>query len=116
MNEEMQTISRKTSITRSASLASAESSAETATISATVTSCEAAMNASNTDALIALYAEDGVLMSPYSHSVVGKAAVRDAYDAGSKVFALRVRFNIAEVVQMARRHLFESCITFSIGS
>jgi uncharacterized protein (TIGR02246 family) len=81
--------------------AQAQTSAETAPISATVTSYEVAMNASNTDALIALYAEDGVLMPPYSHSVVGKAAVREAYVAGSKVFALHVKFNIAEVVQMA---------------
>jgi uncharacterized protein (TIGR02246 family) len=80
---------------------SAESSAEKAAISATVTSYEAAMNASNTDALIALYAEDGVLMPPYTHSVVGKAAVCEAYTAGSKVFVLHVKFNIAEVVQMA---------------
>ena len=80
---------------------SAEGSAETAAISAAVTSYEVAMNASNTDALVALYAEDGVLMPPYTHSVVGKAAVREAYVAGSKVFALHVKFNIAEVVQMA---------------
>jgi hypothetical protein len=54
---------------------SAEGSAETAAISAAVTSYEGAMNASNTDALIALDAEDGVLMPPYTHSVVGKAAL-----------------------------------------
>jgi ketosteroid isomerase-like protein len=77
---------------------SAESSTEKAAIGATVTSYEAAMN---TDALIALYAEDGVLMPPYTHSVVGKAAVREAYVAGAKVFLLDVKFNIAEVVQMA---------------
>ena len=81
--------------------AQAQTSAETASISATVTSYEVAMNASNTDALIALYAEDGVLMPPYTHSVVGKAAVREAYVAGSKVFALHVKSNIAEGVQMA---------------
>ena len=80
---------------------SAEDSAETAAISAAVTSYEGAMNASNTDALIALYAEDGVLMPPNTHSVVGKAAVREAYVAGSKVFVLEVKFNIAEIVQMA---------------
>jgi len=34
-------------------------------------------------------------------TVVGKVAVREAYVAGSKVFALHVKFNIAEVVQMA---------------
>jgi ketosteroid isomerase-like protein len=39
-----------------------------------VASYEAAMNASNTDALIALYAEDGVLMPPYTHSVVGQGS------------------------------------------
>jgi uncharacterized protein (TIGR02246 family) len=81
--------------------AQAQTSAETAPISATVTSYEVAMNASNTDALIALYAEDGVLMPPYSHSVVGKAAVREAHVAGSKVFAPHVKFKIAQVVQMA---------------
>jgi ketosteroid isomerase-like protein len=59
------------------------------------------MNASNTDALIALYAEEGVLMPPDTRSVVGKAAVREAYVAGSKVFALHVKCNMAEVVQMA---------------
>jgi uncharacterized protein (TIGR02246 family) len=80
---------------------SAEGSAEKAAIGATVASYEAAMNASNTDAVIALYAEDGVLMPPYTHSVVRKAAVREAYVAGSKVFALHVKFKIAEVVQMA---------------
>jgi hypothetical protein len=49
---------------------SAEGSAEKAAIGATVASYEAAMNASNTDAVIALYAEGGVLMPPYTHSVV----------------------------------------------
>jgi uncharacterized protein (TIGR02246 family) len=78
---------------------SAEGSAETTAISAAVTSYEAAMNASNTDALVALYAEDGVLMPPFTHSVIGKAAMREAYVAGSKVFALHIKFTI--VVQMA---------------
>jgi hypothetical protein len=53
---------------------SAEGFAEKAAIGATVASYEAAMNASNTDALIALYAEDGVLMPPYTHSVVGQGS------------------------------------------
>jgi len=91
-----------TSLIASAAFAAqAQTSAETAPISATVTSYEVAMNASNTDALIALYAEDGVLMPPFTHSVIGRAAVREAYVAGSKVFALHVKFIIAEVVQMA---------------
>jgi uncharacterized protein (TIGR02246 family) len=46
-----------------------------------MSSYEAALNASNTEAVIPLYAEDGVFMPPYSHSAVGKAAVRQAYDA-----------------------------------
>jgi uncharacterized protein (TIGR02246 family) len=38
-----------------------------------MSSYEAALNASNTEAVIPLYAEDGVFMPPYSHSAVGKA-------------------------------------------
>lgn len=60
-----------------------------------------ALNKGSTDAALTLYAEDGVFMSPYSPSAVGKDAVRMAYD---KVFAelkFNVKFTIAELVVMA---------------
>ena len=62
---------------------------------------EAALNASNTDAVMPLYADDGVFMPPYNHAAVGKAAVREAYAAVFKAITLRLKFNVAEAVQMA---------------
>src|SRR5580704_10595225 len=56
-----------------------------------------ALNSGSTGAAIALYADDGVFMSPYSQSAIGKEGVRKAYDA---VFA-DVKFTIAELVLMA---------------
>jgi uncharacterized protein (TIGR02246 family) len=60
-----------------------------------------ALNASSTDAVMPLYAEDGVFMPPYSRSAVGSAAIRGAYDAVFKAIALDVNFTIAEVVELA---------------
>jgi uncharacterized protein (TIGR02246 family) len=62
---------------------------------------EAALNASDTDAVMRLYTEDGVFMPPCSQSAVGKAAVRQAYDAVFEAIKLSVKFNIAEVVEVA---------------
>jgi uncharacterized protein (TIGR02246 family) len=59
-----------------------------------------ALNASSTDAVMLLYAEDGVFMPPYSQSAVGSAAVRKAYDAVFKAITLNVKFTIAEIVEL----------------
>jgi uncharacterized protein (TIGR02246 family) len=59
-----------------------------------------ALNASSTDAVMPLYAEDGVFMPPYSQSAVGSAAVRRAYDTVFKAITLNVTFAIAEVVEL----------------
>jgi uncharacterized protein (TIGR02246 family) len=59
-----------------------------------------ALNASSTDAVMPLYAEDGVFMPPYSQSAVGSAAVRKAYDAVFKAITLHVKFTIAEIVEL----------------
>ena len=60
-----------------------------------------ALNASNTDAVMRLYSDDGVFMPPYSQSAIGAAAVRQAYDAVFKAIKLSVKFNIAEIVAIA---------------
>ncbi|MBV9566867.1 MAG: SgcJ/EcaC family oxidoreductase [Hyphomicrobiales bacterium] len=60
-----------------------------------------ALNAGKTDAVLPLYADDGVFMAPYSQSAVGKAAVRVAYDAVFRELKFSVKFNIAELVIMA---------------
>jgi uncharacterized protein (TIGR02246 family) len=62
---------------------------------------EAALNASDTDAVMRLYMEDGVFMPPFSQSAVGAAAVRKAYDAVFKAITLSVKFHVAEIVQIA---------------
>jgi uncharacterized protein (TIGR02246 family) len=59
-----------------------------------------ALNASSTDAVMPLYAEDGVFMPPYSQSAVGAAAVRRAYDAVFAAITLQVTFTIVEIVEL----------------
>ncbi|CAN5923067.1 hypothetical protein BH11PSE3_BH11PSE3_12550 [soil metagenome] len=75
-------------------------------IESILSSYEAALNASNTDAVMPLYAEDGVFMPPYNHSAVGKAAVREAYDAVFKAITLHVKFTVAEFVQISPQWAF----------
>ena len=58
-----------------------------------------ALNNSDTNAVMRLYADDGVFMPPYSQSAVGAAAVRQAYDAVFKAIKLSVKFSVAEVVE-----------------
>ena len=60
-----------------------------------------ALNASSTDEVMALYAEEGVFMPPYSPSAAGAEALRKAYDAVFKAITLNVKFTIAEIVDLA---------------
>jgi uncharacterized protein (TIGR02246 family) len=66
----------------------------------------AALNSSDTNAVMPLYTEDGVFMPPYSPSAVGSAAVRKAYDAVFAAIRLTVKFNIAEIVEMSPDWVF----------
>jgi ketosteroid isomerase-like protein len=59
----------------------------------TMSSYEAALNASSTEAAMALYTEDAVFMVPNNPSAAGKTTVRQAYD-------------IAELVVMAPQWAF----------
>jgi uncharacterized protein (TIGR02246 family) len=60
-------------------------------------SYEKALNASSTDAALALYAPDGVFMDCFSPSAVGADAVRREYDAVFKALTLRVKFQVIEM-------------------
>jgi uncharacterized protein (TIGR02246 family) len=82
------------------------STAEHEAIKNTMSSYEAALNASSTEAAIALYTEDAVFMVPNNSSAVGKAAVRQAYDAVFKAITLKVEFAIAELLVMAPQWAF----------
>jgi len=68
-------------------------------ISALLAKYNEALNASSTEAVMPLYAEDGVFMPPYNPSAVGAAAVRKAYDTVFKAITLNVKFTIAEIVE-----------------
>jgi uncharacterized protein (TIGR02246 family) len=65
-----------------------------------------ALNASDTHAVMPLYAEDGVFMPQHSQSAVGAAAVRQAYDAVFKAIKLNVAFKVAEIVVMSPEWAF----------
>jgi len=62
---------------------------------------EAALNGSNTEAALKLYAPDGVFMPQHSPSSVGTEAVRKAYEAVFAAITLSVKFEIAEIRQLA---------------
>jgi uncharacterized protein (TIGR02246 family) len=75
-------------------------------IGTTMSSYEAALNASSTDAVMSLYTEDAVFMVPNNESAIGKAAVQWAYDAVFKAITLKVKFTIAELVVIAPQWAF----------
>ena len=62
---------------------------------------ENALNSSDTEAALRLYAPDGVFMPQHSRSGVGTAALRQAYDAVFAAIKLTVQFDIAEIRQIA---------------
>jgi uncharacterized protein (TIGR02246 family) len=70
-------------------------------VAAVLAKYEDALNQSDIDAVMKLYAFDGVFMPQNSPSSVGADAVRKAYDAVFKAIKLTVKFNVAEVVEMA---------------
>lgn len=67
---------------------------------------ERALNAADTDAVMQLYAPDGVFMPPNSPSSVGADAVRAAYGNVFDAIRLEVRFDIVEIVQVAPEWAF----------
>jgi uncharacterized protein (TIGR02246 family) len=70
-------------------------------VAAVLAKYEDALNQSDIDAVMKLYAFDGVFMPQNSPSSVGADAVRKAYDAVFEAIKLTVKFNVAEVVEMA---------------
>jgi len=75
-------------------------------VASTLQQYERALNASDTNAVLPLYTDDGVFMPPYSPSAIGKEAVRNAYDAVFAAIRLTVKFNVAEIVEMCPDWVF----------
>jgi len=84
----------------------ADHSGDEAAIRSVLSSYQDALNASNTEAVMPLYTDDGVFMPPNNHSAVGKPAVRKAYDAVFRAITLKVKFTVAEVVKMSAEWAF----------
>jgi uncharacterized protein (TIGR02246 family) len=61
---------------------------------------EAALNASNTEQVMQLYANDGVFMPQHSPSAVGIEEVHKAYDAVFTAIKLDIKFSIEEIVEI----------------
>jgi uncharacterized protein (TIGR02246 family) len=83
-------------------------------VAAVLAQYQDALNQSDTDAVMKLYASDGVFMPQNSPSSVGAHDVRRAYDAVFKTIKLTVQFNVAEVVEVAPNWVFAR--TNSVGT
>lgn len=75
-------------------------------VAAVLARYEKALNESDTETVMKLYAPDGVFMAQNFLSSVGASTVRKAYDTVFKNIKLSVKFNIAEVVQVAPEWAF----------
>ena len=75
-------------------------------VAAVLAKYEDALNQSDTDAVMKLYASDGVFMPQNSPSSVGADEIRRAYDAVFRTIKLTVQFNVAEVVELAPDWVF----------
>jgi uncharacterized protein (TIGR02246 family) len=75
-------------------------------VAAVLANYQDALNQSNIEAVMKLYASDSVFMPQNSPSSVGADAVRNAYDAVFKTIKLSVKFNVAEIVEMAPGWVF----------
>ena len=75
-------------------------------VTAVLAKYQDALNQSNTDAVMKLYAPDGVFMPQNSPSSVGAEEVRRTYDAVFKAIKLSVQFKVAEVAELAPNWAF----------
>src|SRR6202795_5402435 len=70
-------------------------------VAALLSNYEDAWNQSDTEAVMKLYAPDGVFMPQHFPSSGGADAVRKAYDSVFEQITLKVKFVVAEVHQIA---------------
>ena len=70
-------------------------------VAAVLAQYEDALNKADTSAVLRLYAPDGVFMPQHFPSSVGAEAVRRAYEGVFHAIRLQVKFDIAEIQQVA---------------
>ena len=67
-------------------------------IKALLATYNAALNESDTEAVLPLYTTDGIFMAPYSPSAIGQDAIRTAYDQVFQHLKFDVVFTVLELV------------------
>lgn len=87
-------------MTAQAANAKAEDAVNTA-VTQLLNSYEAALNASDVDRVMTLYADDAVFMPQNSPPVVGREGVRTAYRQLFKAIKLDIRFTVDEIRQVS---------------
>lgn len=90
-----------TLVTLFANTAVAHDDSDRSEIKRVLSAYEKALNASNVEGVVALYANDSVFMPPNSQPFVGIEAVRSAYTGSFKNIDLDVEFMFDEIVQVS---------------
>lgn len=67
---------------------------------------EQALNASNVENVLALYADDGIFMPQHSLPSVGRDSVRNAYERVFEAITLDIKFQIDEIVPLSPQWAF----------
>ena len=75
-------------------------------IAALLAEYQDALNRSDTEKVMRIYAPDGVFMPQHFPSSVGCGAVRRAYEGVFQAITLTVKFEVAEVHQVAQKWAF----------
>jgi uncharacterized protein (TIGR02246 family) len=75
-------------------------------VAAVLANYQGLLNRSDTEAVMKLYAPDGVFMPQHSPSSIGVDAIRKAYDAVFDAVTLTVNFNVGEIRQIAPDWIF----------
>ena len=90
----------------SAGIASAQHEQDVTQIQRVLSAYEKALNASDADAVLKLYASDGVFMPQHSPPNVGTEAIRAAYNNVFTNITLSIDFEVDEVTQVAPQWAF----------
>ncbi len=88
-------------IALSAGIAAADHHADLTKIETALSTYEKALNASDADTVMTLYADDGVFMPQHSAPNVGKEAIRAAYDGVFQAIKLDIEFTVDEILQVS---------------
>ena len=99
-------ISAGAAIALFAGIAAADQAPNHKSIKSILATYEQALNASDVDTVMTLYADDGVFMAQHSAPNVGRDAIRRAYDGVFEAIDLDIRFTVDEVTQVSPRWAF----------